>query len=285
MTLFNKLLLFPAHFSFFLFFWNNAVFPQGWCGNVTTQEQVAFELSQIAQQQGLKAFSSVPCLNKKLSIIAYIVKDSLGNPGITETAIVNAITDANKDFAPICLSFEVCEFKYVENFQYDVYDSKPGFVDLDEKEMLTLYYKPQVINMYFVADIPSDPQCGHAFMPGGPDLIVIKKSCIPGIVITHELGHFFGLYHTFENQFGIELASQSNCLPAGDLLCDTEADPNGSVDNQCNYTGPFMDPNNEYYLPPVDNYMSYYNDCRCKFTPDQYKRMASQYLTLRSYLW
>lgn len=283
MTIFNKHILIFLHFSFFIFIFNGSVYSQGWCGTITTPQQVAFELSQIALQQNLKTFTSVPCLNKKLSIIAYIVKDSLEQPGITEQDILDAIDTANKDFAPICLSFEICEFIYVDNFQYDNYD-----MPKDEEEMLTLYYKPRIINMYFVTDVPADPQCGHAYFPGGTDLVVIKKSCIPGLVITHELGHFFGLYHTFETQFGPELVNGSNCIPTGDLLCDTEADPdpNGNVDSDCNYTGsPIKDANNEYYLPPVDNFMSYYGDCRCRFTPEQYIRMANQYLTLRNYLW
>jgi len=45
----------------------------------------------------------------------------------------------------------------------------------------------------------------------------------------HEMGHCFGLLHTFENNYGVELISRSapclNCISAGDLLCDTEADP------------------------------------------------------------
>lgn len=280
MTLFNKRILFFLHFIGCLFFSQSRTIAQGWCGTITTQQQIDFELSQMAQQQGMKTFTSVPCLNKKLSIIAYIVKDSLGQPNITEQDILDAIDSTNKDFAPICLSFEICEFIYVNNFQYDNFE-KPK----DEPEMMTLYYKPQIINMYFVMDIVNEPQCGYAYMPTGPDLVVIKKTCIPGLVISHELGHFFGLYHTFENGFGQEFANESNCLTAGDLLCDTEADPQGSVDGACNYTGPYFDPNNEYYLPPVDNIMSYYDDCRCRFTSDQYIRMASQYLTLRNYLW
>lgn len=281
MTIFNKQILIFLYFSFFVLCFSNTILGQpGFCGTVTTPQQVAFELSQMAQQQTLKAFTSVPCLNKKLSIIAYIVKDSLGQPGITEQDILDAIDTTNKDFAPICLSFEICEFIYVDNFQYDNYD-----MPKDEEEMLTLFYKPNIINMYFVTDVPSDPQCGHAYMPTGPDLVVIKKSCIPGLVISHELGHFFGLYHTFENSFGNEFANESNCQVAGDLLCDTEADPEGTVDGACNYTGPYLDSNNEYYLPPVDNIMSYYGSCRCRFTPEQYIRIANQYLTLRSYLW
>lgn len=288
MTIFNKRFRIFLHFSlqivlgqaFFLFFFSSRLFSQGWCGTVTTPQQVAFELEQMALQQGMKTFSSVPCLNKKLSIVAYLVKDSTGNAGITEAAIQSAMTSVNKIFEPLCLKFEICEFVYVDNFKYDKYD-----MPVDEDEMVTLHYKPKVINMYFVQDVPNDPECGHAYFPGGKDLVVIKKPCMTPVVLAHELGHFFGLYHTFETAFGVEPASQNNCQTAGDLLCDTEADPQGSVDAFCNYTGPYQDSSNDYYIPPVDNIMSSYGTCPCRFTSEQFMRMANQYLTLRSYLW
>lgn len=241
-----------------------------------------FSLPDYSRSQN---FGSIPCLNKKLSIIAYIVRDSLGDPGITQQQVFEAIDSANKDFAPICLSFIVCDFVYVDNFQYDNYHIAPNPDTLDdEKEMLTLYYRPAIINMYFVKDITTSPECGHAYMPGSPwDLVVIKKECLPTKTISHELGHFFGLYHTFENPG--ELVDGSNCTSSGDQLCDTPADPKGTVDASCKFTGPvFKDANGDWYFPPVDNIMSYYDNCPCRFTREQYLRMVEQYLLFRSYL-
>jgi hypothetical protein len=87
------------------------------------------------------------------------------------------------------------------------------------------------------------------------------------------------------------LANGMNCETTGDLVCDTAADPdpegNCDPDDKCNYTGtPVIDANGDWYVPPTDNYMSYYGSpCRCRFTPGQYNRMIQQYLTNRSYLW
>jgi phage-related protein len=105
------------------------------------------------------------------------------------------------------------------------------------------------------------------------------------------MGHFFGLYHTFDQDFGVELVDGSNCETTGDLVCDTEADPTDEGDHlpypDCNYTGPYMtDANGDYYVPPTNNIMSYYSfDCICRFTPQQYNRMLEQYQQFRSYLW
>ncbi len=106
----------------------------------------------------------------------------------------------------------------------------------------------------------------------------------------HELGHFFGLYHTHQDtQFGnsdpdaenvARTGPQSNCLIAGDLLCDTDADPRytSGFFNQstCSYTGTQADEYGVTYTPPVDNIMSYYPDaCGGIFTSDQYAAISS----------
>ena len=247
------------------------------CGTVVTREQVAFELSQLSNARSIIAEK----INKTLSIHAYIILDSLGNPTFSNQDILDAIEEASEAFAPIGLSFKVCEFTIIENWQYS------EWTDVEtEPEVTTLYWQDNVINMYFPLTILSPIDAGgYAYFPGGPDVIVINELS----AILHELGHFFGLYHTFETQFGVEAIPRTNCLTAGDLLCDTEADPEGdenNLDMLCEYTipAPPGSPGN-WYLPPTDNIMSYYGDCRCKFTPDQYNRMVQQYLTLRSYLW
>ncbi|MEO1628264.1 MAG: T9SS type A sorting domain-containing protein, partial [Bacteroidota bacterium] len=77
---------------------------------------------------------------------------------------------------------------------------------------------------------------------------------------------------------------------AGDLLCDTPADPYRGDDTPCmaspdgcTYTGmlangdTIRDLNGQLYQPDESNYMSYYN-CRSSFTPGQYDRMLYFFL-------
>ncbi|HFA50323.1 MAG TPA: hypothetical protein ENJ95_15025 [Bacteroidetes bacterium] len=97
-------------------------------------------------------------------------------------------------------------------------------------------------------------------------------------VIVHEFGHFFGLYHTFEDyQFGKEKADGSNCATAGDRMCDTPADPGNVYSVYVNYSDCEMvgniDPETgAEYHPMLNNYMAYYKPCYLKkyeFTEEQ----------------
>ncbi len=160
-------------------------------------------------QRGL--FFPVNCLGKKLSITAYIFRDSLGADGISQATIQSAVQTMNNDFSPMCLSFDVCKYVYVNNYNYN--DFK-GVVH--EDEVYNLYYTPNTINIYFVKSLISksgSAVCGYAYMPGGRDMIFLQKSCVgDGKTFSHEMRHFFGLYHTFETSNGVELDITTNFL-------------------------------------------------------------------------
>jgi hypothetical protein len=83
-----------------------------------------------------------------------------------------------------------------------------------------------------------------------------------GRTLTHELGHYFGLHHTFSGGCGT-----ASCYTTGDLICDTGSE-SGPVfgcpasSNSCGTPDPFH------------NYMDYSDDdCYEEFTPEQVNRM------------
>ncbi len=95
-----------------------------------------------------------------------------------------------------------------------------------------------------------------------------------GRTTTHEVGHYFGLWHTFDNGCG----STSACYTSGDTICDTN--PESSPTFGC------PGARTSCSLPaPFDNYMDYSDDiCMEMFTPEQTNRMRCTILEWRSNL-
>lgn len=232
-------------------------------------------------------------VNKTFQISMHIAVNSLGIQNVDQADIDDAMEKLNNDFRPCGFQFQICTTQIMEDDRFDSLTVLPAYNE--EIQMTSIYYEPNTINVYLVDTVETDYGLveGYAVSPGGDDVIVLDKSFVDdeSDVFSHEMGHFFGLYHTFETELGLELADGSNCESAGDLVCDTNADPDedGNADDEdlCNYTGPItQDSNGDWYVPPTDNFMSYYpGECTCRFTIGQYNRMVDQYLTLRNYLW
>lgn len=116
--------------------------------------------------------------------------------------------------------------------------------------------------------------------------------------LIHEMGHYFGLPHTFNNSdsevvFERELVTRNNnepfprisanCDSTGDFICDTPSDPFGLPNTNvvdCTYIGFATDSNNDQFSPIVDNIMGY-NFCETNtLTQGQYDRMTDGVLAV-----
>ncbi|MEO5616284.1 MAG: M43 family zinc metalloprotease [Candidatus Eisenbacteria bacterium] len=94
-----------------------------------------------------------------------------------------------------------------------------------------------------------------------------------GRTVTHEVGHYVGLYHTFQGSCGT--ATAPGCYSTGDRVCDT--DPEAASQGGC----PTESSCSAGYLDPVHNYMDYTNDaCMNQFTHEQVRRLIC---TIRHY--
>ena len=256
-------------------------------------------LAAFSQGNGTSFNGINKCINKKFTIAVHIVEDTLGSIApLTLTKVNDDIDELNEFFEPVCVSFDLCSTYYHPNSRNDSVAKGAKTLDV---ELATLYDVPMVINVYYVKKINAGTTCGFAPLgtmtvpPKTPDrdAIFINKSCAGNGTLLHEIGHYFGLYHTFETANGIELADGSNCSTAGDLICDTPADPykdpgvnNQNIDNFCNLSPPVTDAKGDYLTPNTCNVMTYFNPCGDTFfTTGQYNRMLEIMLNGRNYLW
>ena len=132
-------------------------------------------------------------------------------------------------------------------------------------------------NNAFGATLTGSPTSCSGYVPGSP----YNK----GRTLTHELGHFFNLRHTFQSCDG------TNCATSGDRVCDTP--PADQPRYDCNAADSPPDPS----LPPniplstcgelqlTMNYMDYVQDaCMYMFTAGQATRMLAWYNSIASQL-
>lgn len=109
--------------------------------------------------------------------------------------------------------------------------------------------------------------------------------------LAHEIGHCLNLLHTFEDAYGKENVARSgackNCDSTGDLICDTNADPDSDSYNiesyinvDCLFTDDKRDSCNVVYNVDPHNIMAYgRRECRDLFTSQQGFRMRLTILT------
>ncbi len=221
-------------------------------------------------------------------VMIHIIRQSNGSGGIASDEALQAMDRLNELYIHASIQFYVCsDVQYINNSTYYDYD-KSQMTDLD-----AAYSVPNVINLYIAGTVSNGNNglCGHAQFPGGLDFVILSMTCMQnGSTLAHEMGHYFGVYHTHSTSFGAESADGSDCAVDGDLFCDTPADPKLSTSSNldkegCIYYGDELDENNDPYQPSVVNIMSYsYKGCRTELTTEQMNKLLWTLQNEREYL-
>lgn len=261
--------------------------------DLSNQGTLALQI-KLATNGGLPTLTYVP-------IRPHIFRRSDGTGGLTLAKMNNIIAITNS--------------YYLSNgagIQFYFCGTTPDYVDNDELYNGFTPFKesgvdghdaPNAMNQYYVNAFSQNGLGGYAYFPnentlGSTRSFILNEASeadLANRLLPHELGHNFGLFHTFGNVSSgtTELVTRgagANCLTAGDELCDTPADPYGlpgastTVVNGCPvYNGTATDAQETAFAPSISNIMSYYFPCAHDFTPGQYDRMQAGLALRQSY--
>ncbi|KAF9644657.1 metalloprotease [Thelephora ganbajun] len=250
---------------------------------ITKETKFADDLSKIKTPTRITSGFS----NHTILVYFNVIYASMELSGgyIPDQQIKDQIKVLNNDYWGTGLRFELLNVTRVENsgWFYDVGPETPEQTDM--KEHLRTG-GPDVLNIYTVSfnNSATEGLLGYATFPADysdkpkDDGVVVNFATLPGgtaapanlgRTMTHETGHWVGLYHTF----------QGGCDPPDDYVDDTPAEAEPAYGcpvgrNTCP-SRPGVD--------PIHNFMDYTDDsCMNNFTPGQVDRLRHQIYTYRN---
>jgi hypothetical protein len=243
------------------------------CGTITTPQEMQALAAFLSDDTKAKTTNG----NDTIPLSIHIVGNDNGGGYYKLDHLFTVLCELNTRFVPAGFYFSIkWPINYINNTSYYSHDFSTGY------NMMASNNVSNSVNVYFVDD--PGGACGY-FSPSA-DGIAIKKTCSNpnSTTLTHELGHFFGLPHTFNgwehgstpwNPEKVTRGVGANCSSTGDLFCDTDADYL-SDRWYCPYTGNQLDVTGTPYHPDSSLYMSYSSDnCQSRFSTMQIARMQN----------
>jgi predicted Zn-dependent protease with MMP-like domain len=278
----------------------NVSFCQVKCGT-TPPTEVEKEVMYSHFQTFLQNQKHARTTFYRIPVKANIIYPTSTNQGLTETDVRNIISHANSYLTNAGIEL------YLLNNQVNLVnnDKFNSFKVSDEAELRKQYDVLNAINVYFtktITDQYATTLGGYASLPTlsassnrliysyfdrtNEDYEELKNK-----LFLHEIGHYFGLLHTFQDSNHPDISkrelvtrsSGSNCGYAGDQLCDTAADPFERLPTIAAYNcfqnvpSDLTDAFGDNYIPPTNNIMSYHQQCGHVFTPQQYQKMQASF--------
>ena len=251
-----------------------------WCG-VSTQSGAQIKAQLHENRHEMADYVSDRTVTTYVPVRFFLVAKTDGTGRASEKLALAALCKLNENYADQDIQFYIKELKYLNNTT--IFSNPTSFGGSNAIANQMIY---NALNIFIVNEMSEEgvlayyqPDAG----PNGNDWIVALQSYVDeDLVLTHEVGHFFSLNHTFYgwestggwdpilygNPVGTtspdgitnEMVNGSNCNNAGDDICDTPADymfPN----NSCDYTQNAKDPNGQLLNPDIYNFMNYVYNC------------------------
>ncbi|KAF4313664.1 hypothetical protein SLS57_010268 [Botryosphaeria dothidea] len=241
-----------------------------------TARQMSLQ-EQAVKESGLKMAQAAISVPTWFHVVAASQSEEDGY--VSDSQLEEQLAVLNENFAPQGISFTLAGTTRTINTNW----ADDGAELAMKKQLRKGDYG--TLNVYFQREIGGN--LGYCYFPdnvseGSNDFYYdgcsILSSSVPGgsatnynlgKTTTHEVGHWFGLYHTF----------QGGCSGTGDQIDDTPAQ--ASASSGCP-TGRDSCPN-QAGVDPIHNYMDYsYDSCYEEFTDDQTARMTNMWNTYRA---
>jgi len=255
----------------------------GWCGTVVSPEQTKMEM--LWDHTRTESDRHVESTTRYAIPAAFhIVRTSAGTGGLDLARLDSAIDISNANLEHV--NVQLYEYGPVDYINSDLFYYHLGENSEFRFIMMGMNRAEEAVNVYLVPPDCGVGFCGLSTYPTSSVTqgIVVRNDCLvsngTATVLAHELGHYFNLFHPHEIYYGIECPDGSNCADAGDLICDTPADPylGGHVSGppECEYDH-YADPpescDDTPYDPLTDNLMSYtHHECPQVLTPQQIEK-------------
>ena len=271
------------HFASWLAYVQSDFFQQhgGRCGS----DRLAYPLALGTSGDCNSSFTSIEAQyapstgpDYVIPVVFHIIRNTAGSGEISDALIDTQITVLNEDFGAFGggapgtntrIQFTLAGVtRSTNNTWYNDGGSYYNSLAWDPHQYLNIYTNTASGNL------------GYAYVPSGGgvvgnlwDRVVVYWSTVGrpgpygppyhlGRTVTHEVGHYLGLYHTFQGG----CSGTSGCFGNGDLICDTlpESGPNFSPCTRSTCGDP----------DPTRNYLDYSDDvCMNNFTLEQSNRM------------
>ncbi|KAH7345427.1 hypothetical protein B0J17DRAFT_693118 [Rhizoctonia solani] len=219
-----------------------------------------------------------------------LLRQTLEEGHIPGSQINDSIAVLNADYRSSGFSFKLASSKYITNETWFNWAGPepdlPQFTYQTAMKTALRQGDASTLNIYSTGftSITNPNLLGYATFPtyykSAPanDGVVIRYSTVPGgssaplnlgKTLTHEVGHWLGLYHTFHN----------GCDGDGDMVSDTPAQLTET--SGCPSSLPDTCPD-QPGRDPIHNFMDYSDDnCLREFTPGQIQRMREYFVAFR----
>jgi len=257
------------------------------CPVLPTAEEVSVMERDFSMKKAeLRDFGRAQASGGIINVYFHVVNKGSGiaNGDISNAMIQDQIAVLNAAFSNSGWSFNLISTTRTTNTAW--YDGCYGSSETAMKEAL---HQGTADDLNVYTCNPSNGILGYATFPSSynsaplKDGVVLLYSSLPGGSAapynlgdtgTHEVGHWMGLYHTFQG------GCAKNATTGGDLVSDTSAERSpaygcpGGRDSCPGRNFPGVD--------PIENFMDYTDDyCMDRFSGGQDSRMDAQFTAYR----